>query len=310
MTREAGERDGRYSIVEPHGSLYDHPRLYDILMTPGTARELDVFERIARRFGRGERRGMVWLEPACGTGRFLRLIASRGRRVVGFDSHEAQLAYAQETLRRRGLQHRARTFRSDMTSFADKLGSDTVDFVFNPVNSIRHLQSDGEMLSHFAQVALVLRSGGVYAVGISLTGDSPSQPEEDVWVGTRGRCRVTQVVTYLPPEPQSGRARCETVISHLMIERPRGIEHLDSSYELRTYSEREWLRVLRRSDLDRVAVVDGKGRTLLTCCSPAVGRSTLPGCIPDATHLKESSSATSSLSGHIPYRIEVLAVRS
>ncbi len=309
MTSDAGERFGRWQLVESHGSLYDHPRLYDILMTPGTARELDVFERIARRFGRGELRRTVWLEPACGTGRFLRLIASRGRRVVGFDSHVAQLAYARERLRRRGLQHRARLFRSDMTSFAGELGSNTVDFVFNPVNSIRHLASDGDMLSHFAQIALVLRPGGVYAVGISLTGESPSQPEEDVWVGVRGRCRVTQVVTYLPPEPQSGGARRERVISHLMVERPCGIEHLDSCYELRTYSEREWWRLLRRSDLGRVAVVDAKGRPLPTRGSPAVGRATLPGCVSSATASTDARSATSTPPGHLPYQIEVLAVR-
>ena len=60
--------------------LYDDPAVYDILHTPGTAREIDVLEFIEATCGQP---GGRWYEPACGTGRYLRVAAGRGRRVGG-----------------------------------------------------------------------------------------------------------------------------------------------------------------------------------------------------------------------------------
>lgn len=243
-------------------SLYDDPRIYDILMTPGTAAELDVLQRIEKQLVCLRRRLTVWLEPACGTGRFLRLLAGRGQRVIGFDRNAGQLAYARSRLRHRGLLRRVRLYQAEMTAFDNQLRPASVDFAFNPVNSLRHLLSDDAMLSHFAQMARVLRPGGLYVVGISLRDDAQTTPEEDVWVAARGRCRVTQLVTYLPPATQGLRARRETVISHLMVERPGRIDHHDVRYELRTYREQEWKRLLARSFLRRLAVLDARGRPL------------------------------------------------
>src|SRR5512140_1066353 len=86
--------------------LYADPLVYDILATPGTARELNVLQRIASRWVEGANAGREprrWLEPACGTGRYLRLAAARGLRVTGFDASPAMVGYARATLARRGL---------------------------------------------------------------------------------------------------------------------------------------------------------------------------------------------------------------
>ena len=58
---------------------YRLPAWYDILHAAGTAEEVDGLEAIASRWVRPASRGpMRWLEPACGTGRYLRVIAGRG----------------------------------------------------------------------------------------------------------------------------------------------------------------------------------------------------------------------------------------
>jgi hypothetical protein len=150
----------------------------------------------------------------------------------------------------------------------------SVGVAFNLVNSVRHLESDGDLLAHFAQMARLLGPGGIYVVGISFTDYADELPAEDLWAGTRGRCRVTQLVNYLPPAPGS---RVETVISHLMIRRPSGSEHRDARYGLRCYDARQWRRVVGRSALRRLAALDGAGRPL-----PA---------------------------GPVPYRLEILARR-
>ncbi len=242
--------------------MYDQPRILDMLATPGTAAEIDVLERIYRRHGplaatRGAR--TVCLEPACGTGRNLRVLAGRGWRTLGFDLDAAMVAYARASLRRRGLSRRARVFRAPMVDFSARVAAGTVHLSYIPDNSLRHLASDRELLAHLEGVARCLVPGGLYVVGLSLTDPRGDPPEEDVWTAIRGRCKATQLVSYLPPGPGS-RSRRERVLAHTMIERPRGTEHHDHVYDLRTYTERQWLSLLRRSPFARATVLDRNGR--------------------------------------------------
>lgn len=230
--------------------LYDDPALYDILHTPGTAGEVDLLEHIEREYGRP---GGRWYEPACGTGRYLRVALGRGRRVAGYDNNPGMVAYA-----RRRLGRRVRVgSMTDLEAPGGLPGS--VGLAFNLVNTVRHLESDRDLLAHLAQVARLLGPGGIYVVGISLTDYASAEEEEDVWEAARGRCRVTQLVNYLPPAPDT---RVETVVSHLLVRRPGGAEHHDDRYGLRAYDTRQWRRVVGRSALGRVASLDGFGRPL------------------------------------------------
>lgn len=238
--------------------LYADPSVYDILQTPGTAAEVDAFERVEAAFagGRPRRADRLWYEPACGTGRYLRVARGRGRTVGGYDADPGMVAYA---ARRLGPAVR-RAAMADPVVPGVRPGS--VSFAFNPVNTIRHLPDDRAVLAHLAQVARLLAPGGLYVVGISLADYDRLEPEEDLWEAARGRCRVSQLVNYLPPEPGTGRARTETVISHLTVTRPSGVEHRDDRYDLRTWDERQWRRLLERSALRRLGSCDGGGRPL------------------------------------------------
>ena len=235
--------------------IYAHPVSYDILATPGTAAEVDVIRRIAAARGFGPGKGL-WLEPACGTGRYMRVLAARGQRIAGFDLSAAMVDYARRTLERRGLAPRTRVFRADMCDFSRKIRPASVDFAFNTYSSIRHITDGRGLARHLREMAGVLRDGGAYLVGLDFHRPGTGT-EEDVWIASRGRRRVTQMVNYLPPAPGQ---RIETAVSHVMIERPRGVEHLDLLYELRTYTEREWLAALGRSPLKRAASLDMRGR--------------------------------------------------
>lgn len=238
--------------------LYGDAAVYDILSTPGTAAEIDAIEQVEAAWGgEGARRpDRLWFEPACGTGRYLRVAQRRGRRVGGYDRDPGMVAYA---ARRLGPAVRVGGLTDPM---AQGVLPGAVALAFTPVNSIRHLQDDRAMLAHFAQVAWLLAKGGLYVVGISLTDYAWLEPEEDLWEAARGRCRVSQLVNYLPPEPDTARARSETVISHLTITRPGGVEHRDDRYDLRCYDRRQWRRLLERSRLRHLASCDGTGEPL------------------------------------------------
>jgi SAM-dependent methyltransferase len=240
--------------------LYDDPAVYDILTSPGTAAEVDALDRIARRWVRTEARRKTWLEPACGSGRYLRVVAGRGHRVVGFDRSSRMIEYARRRLpATRGA---ARVFVADMTRFAHEVGAGRIDLAFNLMNTIRHLESDDEMLAHFAEMAHVLEPGGVYVVGSSLTEYGAEQPDEDLWEGKRGRCGVRQLVQYLPPAGRGERQRFEQVISHLAIERPSGTAHVDSRYALRCYDAAQWRKLVSRSELRLAGTTDLHGRPM------------------------------------------------
>jgi SAM-dependent methyltransferase len=260
--------------------FYDDAAIYDLLSTPGTAGEVDGLVRIARRYARttAARRGgpLAWLEPACGTGRYLRVLAARGERVCGFDSHPAMVAYSRALLRRRALTRRARVLQADMRCFAARAGVHRFDVAFNLFNTIRHLESDADLLAHLREVARALRPGGIYAVGLSFTRYGEDPVEEDVWEARRGKCTVRQVVQYLPPGTWTAPGarttmrigRWERVVSHLVIERPAGVEHRDDTYSLRCYDAAQWLRVVGKSPFQVVASVDGTGRPLAERVTP------------------------------------------
>ena len=252
----------------PSTDWYDHPAWYDILHTPGTAEEVDGLERIRRRFGaaarpraRSARRPELWFEPGCGTGRYLRVLAARGTAVAGIDLNPAMIQYVREVFARRGL--KGTLIAGDMARPIRGLDAGSVDFAFCLINSIRHLPTDAAMLAHLRVVARLLRPGGVYAVGISLTSYGHEFPSEDVWEGVRGSTRVTQLVQYLPPGETDGRPRAERVLSHLAVRTAGAEHHLDTVYDLRTYSGPQFEALLKKSPFKVVGVVDEAGRDAL-----------------------------------------------
>jgi len=237
--------------------FYEDPRVFDILHASGTADEVRGLERIARRFCRRHGRGSTWLEPACGTGRYLRIAARRGFNVIGFDLSPSMVRYARETSKRGPSTGRSRFLVADMTRFADRVGR--VDFAFCLINTIRHLESDADMLRHLRAMASALRPGAVYAVGLSTTAYGLESPSEDVWEGRRGACHVKQIVEYFPPTRRTN--RFEDVFSHLVITRGKSQqeEHRDHAYRLRCFSAEQWTRLVRRAGLRLEAITDDRG---------------------------------------------------
>lgn len=249
--------------------LYADPMVYDILYTPNTAREVTAFERVERLFASEPlARNRIWLEPACGTGRYLRVAAGRGRQTVGFDLDSGQIEYAEKRLKfPPGGTSPQQYFTADMMDFLSAaatagLAEGSVDFAFNPVNSIRHLESDAAMLKHLNQMAVILKPGAVYVVGISLTDYDWLMTEEDLWEAARGQCKVSQLINFLPPEPGTARGRIETAISHLTVTRPGGEEHFDDSYDLRTYDSVQWQNLIAHSNLLGAGSFDSWGKPL------------------------------------------------
>jgi len=238
--------------------FYDQPAIYDTLHRAGTAAEVGGLARVCRRLGLAA--AGPWLEPACGTGRYLRALVARGVPVAGFDRSEAMVAYARRLLTRGDpTGGRWRLGVADMASFdaASLAPGWRFELAFNPINTIRHLEDDDAVVEHLRRVGRCLAPGGAYAVGLSLSAYGLESPSEDVWTGARGGLRVRQVVQY---EPADRRQRLEQVHSVLAVERPGGPAILPTTYTLRSYDLAQWRDVIARAGLvvDHLADEDGR----------------------------------------------------
>jgi SAM-dependent methyltransferase len=252
------------------GGFYDEPAIYDMVYWPGTSEEVTGLERLARRT-LGTRWTGPWLEPACGTGRCVRVVARRGRvsSIAGFDLAPRMLAFAQAKVDAmpRAAGERARLFVADMTGFGAayrSLGLAPAVFAFNLHNTIRHLDSDRAMLAHLREMSACMEPGAVYAVGMGLARYGVEGVTEDVWTGGRGSTRVTQVCQYLPPFAAEGKAgRTERVISHITVSREgEPDQHHDATYPLRAYSLEQWTAIVRESPFELAGLADSEGREM------------------------------------------------
>ncbi len=244
---------------------YADPAVYDILHTPGTAEELDGLERIAGRFVSNRPRSVRWLEPCCGTGRFLRLAARRGGRIAGVELDPAVAAYANRRLHASGLGSRARAIVGDIRELnalecPSALGA-PYGFAFCPHNSLRHLPSAKDLTRHLRAVARVLTPRGVYAVGIGLQEPGEAIVGEDVHEARRGRTRVSAVCQYFEAGrgPAShGSPRLERVVSHTTVRVGRRTRVIESVYDLLCIDAATWRGCVRAAGLVEVAVVDDR----------------------------------------------------
>jgi len=240
--------------------MYHLPSYYDTLNTPGTAEDIDLYCLIANRYGRVPN---AWLEPACGTGRHLRVIAGRGFSACGFDLDPDMIRYAKDSLETRGL--KAHLFTSGMSDFIRPIRKRRFDIAINPHSSFRHLLDESDAISHLNQVETVLARGGIYVVGVSLARYGVDNDETDLWLAARGRRHIRQEITYKRPDR---RKRIEEVQSQLTISRPQSVEYHSDSYRLRTYDREQWDRTLSRCRLQRVATLDEEGNEVSTSHQP------------------------------------------
>lgn len=248
--------------VESAGAYAD-PAVYDLLNTPGTAEELDGLERIARRFVSARPRSVRWLEPCCGTGRFLRLAARRGGRIAGVELDPAVAAYANRRLSALGLSSRARAIVGDIRDldaldYPGGLGA-PFGLAFCPHNSLRHLPSASDLTRHLRAVARVLSPRGVYAAGIGLQEPHQAIFGEDVHRARRGRTRVSAVFEYFEGTPgpaAHGSPRRERVVSYTTVRVGRRSRVIESVYDLLCVDAGMWRRCVHAAGLVEIAVVD------------------------------------------------------
>ena len=116
--------------------LYDLPEVYDVAFSWDLSEEIGFFKRVFETHAPFPVRHI--LEPACGTGRFLRTLPAHGFQITGYDINSTMLQYAEDSIAAAGYEAVARTLLANMVS-AEMPGE--FDAAFNSINSIGHLHS-------------------------------------------------------------------------------------------------------------------------------------------------------------------------
>lgn len=227
---------------------YEHAEYYDIVFDTTTPEEADFLEAVHREHGATEGRRV--LEPACGSGRLVTELATRGWHVAGFDASPGMLRLARTKLDVAGVQAHLREGRMEAFEYERPF-----DLAHCLVSTFHYLMTEDDARGHLQCVARSLKPGGLYVLGIHLADYSDERRQRERWIGTRDG---TEVVCNIQSWPPDRRKRTSQLRSR-MIARERGAspEHLESRWTFRTYSHRQFRSLLRSvPEFDHVATYD------------------------------------------------------
>jgi SAM-dependent methyltransferase len=220
------------------GSCYDHPQYWDLAFRDETRLEADFVDAVAARYCDGPVKTV--LEPGCGGGRLVVELASRGYDVTGFDLSAPCISYLKRRLKRRGL--KATVFQDDMITHR----LDTpVDLAICPMNTFRHLLSEGDAKSHLESIAGGLRNGGIYMLGLHLLPPDIDPESTERW---SARHASTRVVFSLKVLDSNRRKRIETIRFRLSVttgDPPQRQMRYQDDFPLRMYTAAQFRRLLK-----------------------------------------------------------------
>ncbi|HYQ96191.1 MAG TPA: class I SAM-dependent methyltransferase [Candidatus Eisenbacteria bacterium] len=222
--------------------LYDSPEIYDVAFGWDLELELGFVESCLRKHMADP--VVRLLEPACGTGRILSALASRGYEVLGYDLSPEMVAFASAKLARSGGQ----VMRGDMATFRPP---GRFDAAINLVNSIGYLLEESAIASHLECVGEALVPGGVYLVQLSYGGEPPEQASFGPWPNARAglRTELTWRVAREDPEARRSYQECRIVAR-------RGAEQrvIEESHVLRYWTQEDFDRIVEGSPFELAAV--------------------------------------------------------
>ena len=215
-------------------SWYDYPRYYDIAVQAYTQHEADFIEAACRKYCPFRVRRL--LEPACGTGRLITELATRGFELSGFDLSQPGLRYLRRRLARFRLY--AEIFEAEMSNF--RIGQ-PADAAYCVINTFRYLLTEQAARGHLECIAGSLRPGGIYVLGLDLLASGGDKEDSGCWTQRRCETKVTVTARLLRTDR---RRRIEDFQLCLMARSGSKELRLQHAFQLRTYTARQFRRLL------------------------------------------------------------------
>ena len=220
------------------GSCYDQPQYWDLAFRDETRLEADFVDAVAAKYCKFPVKKV--LEPGCGGGRLVVELAKRGYDVTGFDLSTPAIKYLSRRLNRRGL--KATVFHGDMIT---QRKTPPVDLAICPMNTFRHLLSEGDARRHLESIAGSLRRGGIYVLGFHLLPPDIDPESTERWSARHGGTRVAFSLKVLD---SNRRKRIETIRFRLTVttgDPPQQRMRYEDDFPLRMYTAAQFRRLLK-----------------------------------------------------------------
>ena len=231
---------------------YDTPLYYDIIFDQDTAKEAAFLEAVAMKHGNAKPGTKLRIiEPACGSGRLIAVMASRGHEVSGFDLNAHMLDYSRARLTKQKLHA---TLWQDRLEDFHHPSLQRYDLAHCLVSTFKYVLDEAGAVSHLQRVAASLRADGLYVLGIHLTDYSHQHAQHERWVGGRDGIHVVCNTHTWPP---SRKARTEDIRTRLRITCDSRTWTQETRWQFRTYNAMEMKKLLRAvPELECVACYD------------------------------------------------------
>jgi SAM-dependent methyltransferase len=244
---------------------YETPVYYDIIYDTDTKKEATFLEQCYAQHAtypsplkpaasRSDASGsnlstLQILEPACGTGRLMAELASRGHRVAGVDLSKGMLDFARKRFKQQSVKGKlvqAPMQDFDLRDFAIKQKGFDLSHIL--VSSFKYLRTEDDAAACLNCIADHLRIGGVFLLGIHLTDPDDNNRYLERWRAQRDHLDVICTVRTNPP---NHKARTEDLRSRIVV---RDINKPDvdpkryeSNWTFRTYSPGQLRSLLRKA---------------------------------------------------------------
>lgn len=215
-------------------NFYDFPKYYDLVYGSDWKAEFDFLLGCFEKHASGTVRRVF--EPACGTGRLLVKLAGARFGVGGNDLNPKAVAYCNARLERHGFAPSA-----TIGDMADFRLDQPVDAAFNTINSFRHLVTESQAQSHLHSMALALRPGGIYVLGLHLTPTRGEPIQDESWSARRGNLTVLSRLWVIE---HNSRKRQELVGMSYDIYTPTRQFRIVDQTGFRTYTARQMKTLL------------------------------------------------------------------
>lgn len=178
--------------------FYRNARAYDIAFSD---REFDIecdfLEWVIREYSKINTNGSdtkSFIELGCGPGRHAREMARRGWKSTALDISQEMIEFAAEEARREKLD-----IDPVVADMCDYKLSKPVALTATMMESISHLITNEQMISHFRAVARNTLPGGIYVIEATHPMFFFPDDEPNTWVSRRGKTRV-EITFGLPTD--------------------------------------------------------------------------------------------------------------
>ncbi len=213
-------------------NFYRNARVYDIAFSDRDFDvECDFIEWCLFNYSKPDRRRkkFSFLELGSGPARHAREFASRGWKSYALDLSKEMLEFAEEEALNEGVV--IDTIHADMSDFK---APEKVDAAATLMESISHLTTNEQMISHFKAVSRALKPGGVYIIEATHPQFFFPDNEANVWTSRKGKTKV-EITFGLPEDEYNSVTQVWDVTTRMKISEKEGEFFSETITPLRWY---------------------------------------------------------------------------